>query len=382
MGKTVSDLVTVEWPLPDLGTHTISFGQCDFSGLILQTETVEEEQMRHYYRSVATYVNPSQGGAPTEAKVRDVARMLEIVKQNHDNFPQKAIQIGSSDGYTLACFREAGAVHVFGVDPGLASVNHARQVYKVDTQQGFIEEIELEEKYDIAILTHVLEHLFDPGIVLEKVASILKDRGLLLIEVPLWERFERQPAGVLAFEHLNYFCEPTLIYLVNQMGFNVHHVSKNYYNNHYPVMTILAEKTGGKVVFDSEFVPHKNKELLLNIVERDRKMWKHHFAIVSRKINRETPLYIYGGGIHTSQLLANTSLSSDFKLEAILDSSPVKWEKKMGAWTIHGPDMLKVIKSGTNILISSLGAELEILKFILEKRSDLNLITIYNQDIK
>jgi 2-polyprenyl-3-methyl-5-hydroxy-6-metoxy-1,4-benzoquinol methylase len=72
------------------------------------------------------------------------------------------------------------------------------------------------ERFDAIIFSHVLEHLRDPGSVVNEFARLLRRRGAALIAVPntlswitrlqfLRGDFEYQPAGVLDDTHLRFF---------------------------------------------------------------------------------------------------------------------------------------------------------------------------------
>jgi 2-polyprenyl-3-methyl-5-hydroxy-6-metoxy-1,4-benzoquinol methylase len=57
----------------------------------------------------------------------------------------------------------------------------------INVRKGSIEQIKSNEKFDLIILSHVLEHLLNPSVFLKKIKSILSDNGILYIEVPSLE---------------------------------------------------------------------------------------------------------------------------------------------------------------------------------------------------
>ncbi|WP_425314059.1 class I SAM-dependent methyltransferase [Shewanella dokdonensis] len=145
------------------------------------------------------------------------------------------------------------------MEPSDTSRTYAINHYKVPTIDSTIEKYKSDEKFELIIATHVLEHLYNPKIVLEKISKNLTEDGYLLIEVPLWEKEYLQPIGVLSFEHLNYFCEKSLTSIVETSGYQILHLSKNYNINQYPVITIVAKK-----------IEVQKKQLVL-IIKRIRK---------------------------------------------------------------------------------------------------------------
>ena len=89
-------------------------------------------------------------------------------------------------------------------------------------------------------------------------------------------------------------------------------------------------------------------------------MEKHQKKIKDRVI-RGSSAYIYGAGIHTSQLLAFTDLKQYLNILGLLDSSPTKWEKKIGSLTCYKKNAVDFKESDT-IIISSFDSENEIYK--------------------
>lgn len=376
-GRDTTEFVSYTWPLPDIGKHRVAFGLCDHTGLVMQTDTVTPELMCLYYRATATYVNPADQGRPTAAKARDVDRLIGLTRQVLGALPRSVFQVGSSDGYTLFRFRSAGAEVVFGVDPGAAAVEYAEKTYGVASISSTIEEVEIGEHYALAVLTHVLEHLYDPRVCLARVYDLLEDDGHILVEVPLWERPEMQPFGVLAFEHLNYFCERNLLRLLVQAKFEPLHIQKNYYINHYPVITVVAKKrrqpTGSHIA--SAYCD--NADVLQRFLRREMEFYAEMDRTIMSRLNAESATYVYGGGIHTSQAISGSCLGSVVPVSGIFDSSPAKQGKRLGDWVIQPPEGLTELPAGSNIVVSSAAWQESIKVKIESLRSDLNIITLY-----
>ena len=73
-----------------------------------------------------------------------------------------------------------------------------------------------EDRFDLILLSHVLEHLLEPAQVLESISSLLSADGLLLIALPNichWRTrlqiargsFQYQDSGILDHSHLRFF---------------------------------------------------------------------------------------------------------------------------------------------------------------------------------
>jgi 2-polyprenyl-3-methyl-5-hydroxy-6-metoxy-1,4-benzoquinol methylase len=86
----------------------------------------------------------------------------------------------------------------------------------VDIESDFSELLVEHELYDVLLFSHVLEHLRDPDLVLERMLQLLKPGGVILIAVPnilhwrmrfqfLLGDFTYQDAGILDNTHLRFF---------------------------------------------------------------------------------------------------------------------------------------------------------------------------------
>ena len=374
-GASAMEAVNYIWPIADLGSCSIGFGVCKKTGMVFQTTVVEQKEMLKYYSNTATYVNPNHSGKPMPGKVNDVKRYLSTIKEGLSQWPDSVLQIGSSDGYTLSCFKEAGSKLVVGVEPGKLSRQHAKDYYGIDCIDGSAEVFNLNQVFDLIVLTHILEHIYDPVLVLNKLRRNLKTSGHLLIEVPLWESLEHQPMGVLTFEHVNYFTEKTLNVLLNSTGFEVVFTEKLFDVNLYPVICILAKKVNE---FSNQNIFCNEGQALLNAyIERENHFWNLAEQKILAKIDKEKETYIWGAGIHTSQLLGTSKLKDHLVLNGIFDSSESKHGKTLFGFTIKKP-LVHLLEKGTNILISSFASEEYIYKQIMSIRQDLNVVRIYD----
>ena len=369
-----------KWDLPGIGTHEIGFGICPESGLILQSPSPKPEEIQAYYEETATYINPGREGKPSVAKEKDLNRFITIVKDVIGDIPEKVFQVGCSDGYTLNRFREAGSQNINGIDPSIASHNLANKLYGINTLIGTIEDYNNDEKYELVILTHVLEHLFNPLNCLQKCSNMQMDSGWLLIEVPLFERLDRFPPGMLTLEHLNYFSEGTLIETITRSGYQPYFIGKYFDNNEYPVITVVCGKSDSTQLFRSDDYS-KNNYLLKEYVKQEKILWGKIENNIKSKVSKGTNVYIYGAGIHTSQLLAFTQLKKYLNILGLLDSSPTKWGKQLGDFLIHNPEEID-FNIDDVIIISSYASEKEIFLSLKKHRNNgVEIILLYGGEI-
>ena len=103
---------------------------------------------------------------------------------------RKTPEIGCGPGGILSIFAERGAV-VTGYDLN-AEYSADRPDGWPMVRTGTIDTaLANSEKHDLVILSHVLEHMYEPVDALRKARSLVKDGGYLYIEVPGLRSFEK-----------------------------------------------------------------------------------------------------------------------------------------------------------------------------------------------
>ena len=80
--------------------------------------------------------------------------------------------------------------------------------------------------FDAAVMSEVIEHLFDPRVVLTAIRSALAPGGVLAITTPNFDAVSRFVLGknwdvISPLEHMYYFTAQTLGRLLEQTGFEV-----------------------------------------------------------------------------------------------------------------------------------------------------------------
>lgn len=355
---TVDGVLRQSWELPGLPTAVIGFSVCPECGLVIQSPSVEPPVMEKYYSDIAVYHSPAAGGKPQAVKVKGVEKQVQMVRDVAGRVPPSVFQVGCSDGFTLSQFRDAGASVIDGVDPGLSASKVARELYGVETSIGTFEDFAPDRTYQLIISTHVLEHLYDPMESMLKCSSMQGEGGWILVEVPLLERVDRLPPGYFTFEHINYFSESTLLRLISSAGYVPYKVEKDFHSFDYPFITVMARKEqGGECDIRSDSA--RASALLEEYFRKDMACFKDIESRVKTRLEEGTEVYVWGAGIHTSQLFAATDLATYLSIKGLIDSSPTKWGRRLGDIECFNPDEVCLDK-GDTVIISSYASEGEI----------------------
>jgi SAM-dependent methyltransferase len=137
--------------------------------------------------------------------------------------------IGCGSGRTLETLRYAG-FSIVGIEPDAKARELARKV--CDVFDGTVEQLPSQiqlQKFDIVLMSHVLEHCIDPHTALINIHSILTPSGTVVIETP-----NSSARGFLRFgpnwpwsdipRHINFFTERSLRVLLQKHDFKISRV--------------------------------------------------------------------------------------------------------------------------------------------------------------
>jgi len=99
------------------------------------------------------------------------------------NKPGKVLDIGCGLGEVLSVFQENNW-DCTGIEFNEFAANYARKSFHLNIINKSIYEFDSSNKYDVIMLWGVLEHFYAPLKILNKIHKLLKNDGILLLEVP------------------------------------------------------------------------------------------------------------------------------------------------------------------------------------------------------
>ena len=155
---------------------------CNQCGNVQQAEYYNEDVLNDFY---SNYYRKIYGNQPPselfDDQKNDMGKDLFAFVSSIIS-PKKVLEVGCGAGGLLSVFKENNC-DVVGLDFDDDYLQIARD-NGIKVHNGSLEVLGNEEKFDVIILSHVLEHIVDPFPFLESLVEHLLEDGVLYIEVP------------------------------------------------------------------------------------------------------------------------------------------------------------------------------------------------------
>lgn len=135
------------------------------------------------------------------------------------------LEIGCGTGETLKHLKQFTSGKLVGVEPSDYAARVGRE-NNIDVLHGTLDSInfDVEAKFDVIFLIHVLEHFDDPARAVEIIKSLLKPNGKLVGEVPCidcleYKIFKKYWIFLHLPRHLTFFSRTHLVRFLKKHGF-------------------------------------------------------------------------------------------------------------------------------------------------------------------
>ncbi len=207
------------------------FVKCKKCGLVYQNPRISRDQIKYFYDSeYIAHRKKKNWGMLTP--------LYEWAMNKHDRDKEKLVgkymkldtekevlDIGCAVGTFLLHINDKYNCKISGVDfkeglefPGFEKINFFEGLFHEQKMR--------EQQFDLITMWHFFEHDYDPNKTLEKAKEVLKDDGIMVIEVPRLDSasfkiFGRKWPGVQAPQHTALYDKKNFIEMIEKHGFEV-----------------------------------------------------------------------------------------------------------------------------------------------------------------
>ena len=184
---------------------------CKACGQVMSNPRLDQKSTEYFYQHLyrKIYVGKKRADeAFFNKQVRHGYRILEQLRPQLANTHVSVLEVGCGAGGILWPFQESG-FDCKGIDLGDEYLTFGRQQsLNLSCQSSQVLAAGSDKKYDVVILSHVLEHFLDMESEISTICQLMADDALLYVEVP----------GLFNLQH-SYHCDFQL-YLQNAHNYH------------------------------------------------------------------------------------------------------------------------------------------------------------------
>lgn len=356
--------------------------QCQRCLFIYADTHVTQQQLDVYYKELSKYEdkNIGTGGGYSKNDKERLLKTAEFIASQLTDKNARIIDLGCANGGLLKELKMLGFNNLVGLDPSSTCVEitknevgceaHQMSLFSIDESLG---------KFDLVILSHVLEHLLDLTSTIERLNYLLNEGSLLYVECPNASNYNKvihAPLQEFNTEHINHFTEVSFENL-----FGLHEYEK--VSTADKVMKIASDQDYHSVygIFKKNaenfhYTLKPDTEILDSISDYIQKSEKIFDAILDKfsTIDHLESIALYGIGQFAFKLLSRLA-DRNYKEVLLFDNNVLNVCKKIeGVEILPGRNIVaEYQKAPFTIVITSLIHENAIRKQIEEAFNNASL---------
>lgn len=239
---------------------------CKVCGLIYSNPRLTEEEYKKFYQS-DLYRQVYDGDYDYEALYKPTNEIYELCKRFSSC--ESVLEIGAGGGWNLLPFKNAVG---YEYSPALIAMGKSKGI---DMRFGGIADVE--GKYDVIILNHVLEHLSHPIEDMRKLSDHLNEEGIIYVAVPDMKNYHVEG---LQNAHTYYFNWRTLEYFLSFADLRMVQAAAA---ERVHLAAIL--KKGGGPIIESWFL-QGNYQHQLEVIRHNRPtLWERFKVLIHRVLD-------------------------------------------------------------------------------------------------
>jgi len=339
---------------------------CNTCGFVFADSSATQKEYDIYYEQLSKYENEATASG-TGISSYDAERLNQTAREIKKFLPNKSakiLDVGAANGGLLLALRKLGYNSLTGMDPSPTCIHKMQSQGLKAVIGGIFSEVQINERFDCIVLSHVLEHLYDVRGGIKNLMSLLKDGGILYIEVPdaaLYSQYFIVPFYYFDCEHINHFDESSIRNLLGLFGGTALEaqskeilVSKNH---SYPTLGVFYKKNDRAA--SSPILDFTVKQSVLKHIQQS--LATEQGKEFEKLEKNAMPIIIFGAGQYTQRLLADTNLKR-CNIIAFVDNDSKKQGLKLENIKIESKEILRDF-NGSVVIASAMHSQ-EILEEI------------------
>ncbi|OHX66900.1 class I SAM-dependent methyltransferase [Flammeovirga pacifica] len=207
-----------------------------------------------------------------------------IIKIDHTS---SILEVGCGAGGILKVFDERGH-KVKGCDLGEEYLSYGKDNHNLDLEFGFLNDIKVQDKFNLIIYSHVMEHVLDLDSEIENIKKKLVSNGYVYIEVPGIKEIHRNYEGnILKYfqnAHTYHFTLTSIQNLMLKHGFTL--VNGNNY-----VQSLFQWTNKNNQNVNNEYSSIKNYLLTTESLRKFNAFYPYHIKMKIKSFLKKLGLF-------------------------------------------------------------------------------------------
>jgi len=331
---------------------------CSSCGFCFADTKATQDIYDQYYNQMSKYEDKetASGGALDGIDKLRLDTAAKIIEKHCTDKTVSILDIGCANGGLLMCLKERGFSNMTGIDITPVCVNNVKQLgFQAEFGGLFNLENLGNKKYDVVIISHVLEHVRDLKHAAKNLVNLLHENGILYIEVPDASRYPNYfvvPFYYFDCEHINHLDADSLTNLFNntsRIDVNEREIKVSE-TTPYPAVSVIFRKTNDKKATPTIISSDKVRKSIEKFIELSKQ--KTDYSNLEKLIISKERIMVWGAGMYTLRLLQNSPLEK-CNIVSFLDKDSKKQGNKISNIYISEPFTMLVNEPNTTVIIAS-----------------------------
>jgi 2-polyprenyl-3-methyl-5-hydroxy-6-metoxy-1,4-benzoquinol methylase len=334
---------------------------CSSCGAVFANTSAKQADYDRFYQAESIYadsrVSTGSGLTPIDRQ-RLFETAVRIVERT--GVDVRVLDIGCANGGLLRELARCGVQSLWGVDPSPGCVKETKLGGKIQASVGTLFELpDFSAPFDVVILCHVLEHVYDLRRAVEVVRGLLGRDGVIYAEVPDASRYAAHvsaPFQDFNVEHINHFSSHALanLFAVGSMRQLAAGSLQLESAPGIPYPAIFGFFAGSSPPPSATALrdPHLRTQVV-EYIGRSQALWGRIRSRIDQAMRVSSDVIVWGTGQFTFKLVAETSLAKA-RIVAFVDSNPRMQGKTLRGVPIVGPERLSEFPASLPVIIGTL----------------------------
>jgi 2-polyprenyl-3-methyl-5-hydroxy-6-metoxy-1,4-benzoquinol methylase len=379
-GRTPKDVI-IEINFELLEGHPMNGGydvvQCTECGFVYANTLVTQSELDFYYAELSKYEdkNLSTGGGFTPQDRDRLQKTAAFISEHVRDKTTRIADLGCANGGLLRELKALEYTNLVGIDPSEACVKITKQEVGCECYQHSLFNIpQGVGKFDLVLLSHVLEHVLDVQTTISVIDELLNPGGQLYIECPnaaYYYKVIHAPLQEFNAEHINHFTESAFQNLMKSFNYEVittgDKIMKIASDQDYHAVYGLFRKTDASKHRSSSFMFDTSvRQPIEKYIKESNRIFDEIKTQIAR-LPQNNMIALFGVGQFAFKLLKTEPFAGK-RLYKLFDNNSMNVGKKVnGIEIMHSSNLVaEYRKEKFIIIISSLIHEVSIRKNIYQ----------------